>query len=107
MLAVAVSGIFFLMGNLTAEEQSDKTAVSPATSKAEESQPKKDDSVCADCAKLNKNLKAGEDAKLCPECQKKAFVAKPAPSAPSSTKTPSSAPSAAKPAVKAEDAVCH
>jgi Zn finger protein HypA/HybF involved in hydrogenase expression len=32
--------------------------------------------VCAECAKLNKDLKAGEQAKLCPACQKKADEAK-------------------------------
>jgi hypothetical protein len=32
--------------------------------------------VCADCAKLNKDLKAGEVAKLCPACQKKIDEAK-------------------------------
>lgn len=32
--------------------------------------------VCADCAKLNKDKKAGDVAKLCPVCQKKADEAK-------------------------------
>ena len=32
--------------------------------------------VCADCAKLNKDNKAGDVAKLCPACQKKADEAK-------------------------------
>jgi len=117
MLTISAAGIFLLMGILIYAED-EKPAVDDAKATAV--------TACPDCAKLNKDCKPSEAAKLCSECQKKAFSAKPAESAPSSTKTPPSvpsstktpdpapsstktppsAPSSPKPAVKAENDVC-
>ena len=61
MMIAAVVAVAMAMG-VYAEEAAPK-----ADAKAE---VKADVKVCADCAKLNKDLKAGEVAKLCPACQK-------------------------------------
>jgi len=60
MMIVALVAVAMAMG-VYAEE-----AKAPAKADAKVAEVK----VCADCAKLNKDLKAGEVAKLCPACQK-------------------------------------
>ena len=68
-LMVVVAALLFAVGVYAADAAKSATDASKSAADAAKS-------ACADCAKLNKDNKPGDAAKLCPACQKKADDAK-------------------------------